>query len=167
MHPGTRPPGGGGEDGRTGTPEASPARHLPTLSGRVPAVSTSTQRWAGAGEAATSFPSTWTTLWPPEQGGMASWPGSNQNTCLRVSRGAGGGQQPCQSERPTPAGGSWGVGGSHQLLPLGAVLSPARPPVLHPPGCRERPGGGRHAPKGCRTLTSESTLTCLHQTPWN
>ena len=45
--------------GRMGTPEAGPAGYLPTLSGRVPAVSTSTQRWAGAGEAATSFPSTW------------------------------------------------------------------------------------------------------------
>lgn len=50
------------------------------------------------------------------------------------------------------AGGELGGGGSHQLLPLGAVLSPARPPALHPPGCRERLGGGRHAPKGCRTL---------------
>lgn len=49
-------------------------------------------------------------------------------------------------------GGAGGWGGSHQLLPLGAVLSPARPPALHPPGCRERPGGGKHAPKGCRTL---------------
>ena len=89
MHPG---PGLMAAEGRMGgrEPEAGPAGYLPTLSGRVPAVSTSTQRWAGAGEAAASFPSTWTTtLWPPEQGGMASWSESNQNTCLRVSGGGG------------------------------------------------------------------------------
>lgn len=83
---------------------------------------------------------------------MANRSESNQNTCLRVSEGWEGDQQPCQSERLTlAAGGSWGWGVA-QLLPLGAVLSPACPPALHPPGCRERPGGGRHAPKGCRTL---------------
>ena len=94
---------------------------------------------------------------------MANRSESNKNTCLRVSEGWEGDQQPCQSERLTlAAGGSWGWGVA-QLLPLGAVLSPA---CTHLAAEKGRVEAGMPL-KAAEPWPLESTLTCLHQTPWN
>ena len=59
------------------------------------------------------------------------------------------------------------MGVSHQLLPLGAVLSPARPPALHRLAAEKGQVEAGVPLKAAEPWPSESTLTCLRQTPWN
>lgn len=84
--PWTRPQGGR-EDGRTGNTTGRPCRAPLALSGQVPAVSTSTSGGRGPERWGPPFHPPGPCLQPPEQGRDGQQVESNQNTCLRVSRG--------------------------------------------------------------------------------